>query len=212
MDDAIAEFSAITGSTTEVATHFLTMTDGDTQQAIQLFFDSPELGAAVASDNPSTMPQRAQVPASRHISAGREDSKGVIHVDSDDDDIPMDDDEDEGAYIPDGPNSRPAVQPTYNPPPSRPTASVPFADYEDDEAMARRMQEELYAGGDMAGDMNEGVRAPLARTTETLVGPGADWGPEDIHEAVLQQMRARAQPRSTLEEMPKSYFRQLICA
>ena len=72
------------------------------------------------------------------------------------------------------------------------------ADYEDDEAVARRLQEELYAGGDAAGgyDADE-VRAPMARTTETLVGgQGGDWPPDDMNAAILQQMRARQQPRS----------------
>ena len=72
------------------------------------------------------------------------------------------------------------------------------ADTEDDEAIARRMQEELYAGSDLPGGFGEdGVRAPIARTTETLVGgPDGDWPPGDMHAAVLQQMRARQQPRS----------------
>lgn len=67
---------------------------------------------------------------------------------------------------------------------------------EDDEAMARRMQQEMYRGGINGDDIpGEEVRAPMARTTETLLGPNADWrdDPDDMHAAVLEQMRARHQ-------------------
>ena len=64
--------------------------------------------------------------------------------------------------------------------------------------MARRLQEELY-GVTGTRDVvdSEGVRAPIARTTETLVGPaGYDMDDEDdVRAAVAEQMRARRQPR-----------------
>jgi hypothetical protein len=59
--------------------------------------------------------------------------------------------------------------------------------------MARRLQEEMYGGGagDIGGD-DEAVRAPMARTTETLVGPDLDFGDEeDMHTNILSQLRAR---------------------
>ena len=73
---------------------------------------------------------------------------------------------------------------------------------EDDEAMARRMQEEMYGGGGGGGgaqsdiDPETGVRAPMARTTETLVGPGSgggDWrnDPEEMNAAIFEQMQRR---------------------
>ncbi|KAJ5782745.1 hypothetical protein N7457_004519 [Penicillium paradoxum] len=63
--------------------------------------------------------------------------------------------------------------------------------FDDDEAMARRLQEEMYGGP--GGPVNEDeVRAPMARTTETLVGPGADFDSgEDMHADILSQLRAR---------------------
>lgn len=66
--------------------------------------------------------------------------------------------------------------------------------FDDDEAMARRLQEQMYGG--LAGPNNEDeVRAPLARTTETLVGPGADYDSgEDMHANILSQLRARGRP------------------
>lgn len=62
---------------------------------------------------------------------------------------------------------------------------------DDDEAMARRLQEQMY-GGPGGLDNDDEVRAPLARTTETLVGPGADYDSgEDMHANILSQLRAR---------------------
>ncbi|KAE8361434.1 hypothetical protein BDV27DRAFT_28690 [Aspergillus caelatus] len=67
--------------------------------------------------------------------------------------------------------------------------------YEDDEAMARRLQEEMYGGGGGGGAAveDDGVRAPMARTTETLVGPDADFDDGDMHTSILGQLRARQQ-------------------
>jgi UBX domain-containing protein 7 len=62
-------------------------------------------------------------------------------------------------------------------------------DFEDDEAMARRLQEEMYGS---RGQEQE-VRAPIARQAETLVGPGADIMDdyEDAMQARLQAIRQR---------------------
>ncbi|KAJ5082131.1 hypothetical protein N7532_011174 [Penicillium argentinense] len=97
-----------------------------------------------------------------------EDESGVVHIDSDSDD--------------DIENQRPAE-----------------STFEDDAAMARRLQEEMYGGegatgggGHGAGFDDDGVRAPMARTTETLVGPGADYDDDDaMHTNILSQLRAR---------------------
>ena len=157
------------------------MTDNNAQQAIQLFFDSPDLASGVDQPSQPTAPPipHSSRPQPRATSVGREDSRGVVHLDSDDDEdlINVDDDEDEAQAA------------------SRAAAVGRNADYEDDEAIARRMQEELYAGGDASGGFDaDGVRAPIGRTTETLVGgPGGDWPPDDMRAAVLEQMRARQQ-------------------
>jgi hypothetical protein len=59
--------------------------------------------------------------------------------------------------------------------------------FDDDEAMARRLQEEMYGGPGGVPDEDE-VRAPMARTTETLVGPGADFDSgEFMHADILRQ-------------------------
>jgi UBX domain-containing protein 7 len=183
MDDAISTVVAITGSTPQVARHFLSLTDGDAEQAIQLFFDSPDLSSGMAQEASATTTAQPTRSEERSFRGGRRDP---INVDSDDEDVAMDIDPDFDNDFSEG--QHPSDVPT--------TITQNTREYEEDEAIARRIQEELYAGGDMTGDVNsQGVRAPLARTTETLVGPGAEWTQE---EAVLEQLRARQQPRASM--------------
>lgn len=92
-----------------------------------------------------------------------QDESGVVQIDSDTDD-----------------DARPAQ--------TRPAQAAGGPPFEDDAAMARRLQEEMY-GERTAGDEDE-VRAPMARTTETLVGPEADFD-DDMHSHILNQLRAR---------------------
>jgi hypothetical protein len=178
MDEAIAAFTSFTGQTEDVARRYLGMTDNNPEQAVSLFFEAPDLGGS--NDN---APQQSApaVPTSTRpqpaTTRPREDSDGVVHLDSDDDDMDTDDnnfgDEDNAA--------------------AQAAALARAADVEDDEAMARRMQEELYAGGDSSGGFDaDGVRAPIARTTETLVGGPGGWDADDMHDTVLEQIRARA--------------------
>lgn len=174
MNSAEGDFSAITGATPQVARHFLQMTDFDLQQAIQLYFDSPDL-AATAGTAPPPVPA-----ASRPSQAGREDDNGVVHLDSDDD---FDMDAPDNASDNDSAGQAAASSNVQN-------------TYEDDEAMARRLQAEMYQGGAMGGGGggDDDVRAPIARTTETLLGPGAQMGPSG---SIMEQLRRRGQPRSS---------------
>lgn len=72
--------------------------------------------------------------------------------------------------------------------PGQPPAASYF---EDDAAMARRLQEEMYGGGGTQNNEDD-VRAPMARTTETLVEPEVDFdGDADMHANILSQLRAR---------------------
>lgn len=184
-------FTAITGTSQQVARHFLRMTDGDVQQGIQLFFDSPDLGTGISQDPQmvDTLPSHVSYSG---VNIGRTDAEGVVHLGSDDDtaDAAMDIDENEAVAN------------------NTMRSAAPPRDYEDDEAMARRMQEELYGGSDGAAPNSNDVRAPIARTTETLVG-GPDegwWGQDDMQAAVLQQMRARPQPRAGMNLFKPSTF------
>ncbi|KAJ5092082.1 hypothetical protein NUU61_006952 [Penicillium alfredii] len=148
-NDVVAQFTEITGSTPELATQYLQLTDFNIEQAMQLYFEN---GGAPLTEDPPQPP--------RHT--GYEDESGVVHLDSDDE-----------------------APPTALPRSS--TTSGLGSTFEDDAAMARRLQQEMYGGPD---NDNDEVRAPMARTTETLVGPEPDFD-DDMHANILGQLRAR---------------------
>ncbi|KAI4129967.1 MAG: hypothetical protein LQ338_001973 [Usnochroma carphineum] len=203
-DEALAQFASITGTQPEKARQYLSFTDGDVQQAIELFFanEGADLGVPATSNppisshappvpDPSTRPQASQ--------RARQGSDGIVHIYSDSDSDP------------DYSTSRTPTLPTRQPAPAGRTASTHQAAsrstppilqapnrVDDDEAFARQLQQEMYgeAGVDSAVDP-EGVRAPIARTTETLIGPDSfdPDDPEDMNAAVYQQLRARQRPR-----------------
>ncbi|KAH7134156.1 hypothetical protein EDB81DRAFT_92592 [Dactylonectria macrodidyma] len=191
MDDNIATFNAITGASPDVARSFLEMTAGNFERAIELFYENPDLASGVGAGlSANAAPIVNPTPATRP-SFGTQDSDGVIHIDSDDDedmqfDDDTDNDADEGRAV--------AAQ------------AAALAQEEEDMAMAKRLQEELYqenhgaGAGSGSGSAMDDVRAPIARTTETLVAPGPSWGggEEDMEAALLEQLRRRQQqqPRS----------------
>ena len=157
-EEDVLNFVAITSADPQKAAQYLSLTDNNLEQAIQLYFDSPNLdfGVAPAASAPSAnAPSNVQNP---------------IEIDSDEE---MD--FDAGAQI------------EANTPPAR------NQNVESDEEMARRLQEEMYGG--MGGGTGETeVRAPMQRTTETLVGPGSNWGPPDggdLDDMIQQQLAAR---------------------
>jgi len=149
MDDDIAQFTAITSAEPERAQQYLSLTDGNLEQAIQLFFDTGGV------DMGATVPSQPTQATTQPSTSNRGDEGGIISIDSDDED----------ERLPAGSN------------------------LEDDEAMARRLQEEAYG----AGGAQEEVRAPMARRTEALVGPDAAWdsGADDMRSAMAEQMMAR---------------------
>lgn len=168
-DDVVAQFTEITGSNPELATQYLQLADFNIEQAMQLYFEND--GAPLTQEPPAST--SASQPASR--STRFQDESGVVDIDSDDD------------VTVDETRSAPRAQPAQG------------STYEDDAAMARRLQEEMYGGGGPGGGGHGGgvgdeddVRAPMARTTETLVGPDADFD-DDMHASILGQLRARQQ-------------------
>lgn len=158
-DESISMFIAFTESSPEKAQQYLQLTDGNVEQAVELFFNNPDLGVAATAPSSDPAP-----PSTR------------------DNPIPIEDDD-----LPD-------LQETGR-------GDAGGLSFEDDEAMARRLQEEMYGGrglGGAAGDADaEGVRAPMARTTETLVGPNSDWrdDPSEMRAAIAEQMMARQRRR-----------------
>ncbi|KAL8652039.1 MAG: hypothetical protein Q9226_004433 [Calogaya cf. arnoldii] len=199
MDDgALAQFTSITGTKPETAQRYLAVTDGDLPQAIELFFandgadlDIPSASNPSASSRPPPVPPPATRPSQE---------QHAVQIDSDSD--PDYDD-----YPSTGRPASTARQParvdrgkssSHTPSSSTPPTYNAAGVVNDDEAFARQLQQEMYgeAGLDTALDP-EGIRAPIARTTETLVGPDSSDAndPEDMNAAVLDQLRARQRPR-----------------
>lgn len=187
MDDAVVQFMAITDQDATVAAGYLGMTEGDVMAAVNMFYENPDIAnsfansinptsaaAAASSSMGAAAPARPQG-SSRPI--GREDSSGVIHIDSDDDDdddFEIPDEEDDDA--------------DHNP-----AELHRIAQESDDAAMAQRLQQEMYGEGAMASD---GVRAPIQRTTETLVAPSGYGGDQDDFHAYEQMRQRVARPNS----------------
>ncbi|KAF2454900.1 hypothetical protein BDY21DRAFT_399028 [Lineolata rhizophorae] len=197
-DDLVASFTAITSADPARARQYLGLTDGNLEQAIQLFFDSPNLDFTPSEATSGAAPPASATgtSSSARLSAGRTDAAGVVHIDSDD--------EEEASAAAARARSASAAPPAVG-------------DYEGDEAMARRLQEELYgesgggggagagagAGGLGMGMGEGGVRAPMARTTETLVGNedegmgiGMEFGrPGTMNSAVMEHLFRRDRGR-----------------
>lgn len=178
-EENISNFAGITGSSTDVARGFLQIAGGDMERAVALYFENPELvsgmSAGLAGASTSTSSRPAQTASSRtRANLPREDSSGVIHISDDDDDDDMND----YNYEDDGDDGHEAALLAAN-----------TAQEEEDAAMAKRLQEELYQQGGAQGAEAD-VRAPIARTTETLVAPESAWGPND-DEAILENIRRR---------------------
>lgn len=168
-DDPVAQFMAITDQSAAVASGCLAMTEGDMMAAVNMFFENPDIAnsfpqSSAGAPSSSSRPQAAST-SNRNI--GREDESGVIHIDDDDDDIAPADHDDSLAD------------------------AERIAQENDDAAMARRIQEEMYGENPATTD---GVRAPIARTTETLVAPSGYGGMDDDYE-MLDQLRRRNRPR-----------------
>ncbi|KAK4995876.1 UBX domain protein Ubx2, partial [Elasticomyces elasticus] len=184
MDEDIAQITSICSTEPERAQQYLTLADGNVEQAIQLFFDYGGADMAASVPTPHADPPLAEQRSrsSRPSRAYVEDEDGVVHLDSDEEMSDVGGDE---AAVRQAQNVTPPQHPAL-------AGGQTGADMEDDEAMARRLQEEMYGGGG-AGDGFGEVRAPMARTAETLVGPNADWrnDPNEMRAAVMEQMAAR---------------------
>ena len=204
----IAQFASITGSSQALAAQYLRLADNNTEQAIELYYanDGADLEPSTQTPLPS-QPSSIPAPSTRPTGRGRgyQDQEGVVHLDSDQEDPDYSDAEDvevlgQGRREPiptGGPIS--TLQTSSSTTHSAGQATMPI---DDDEAVARRLQEEFYGaagrtGGGVAETLDEhGYRAPIARTTETLVGQGS-FDPTDDDEmraAVMEQIAARRQP------------------
>ncbi|KAL2261227.1 hypothetical protein VTK26DRAFT_4537 [Humicola hyalothermophila] len=188
--EQVDAFIGITGANRTAAEHMLELCGADLEQAIQLWYADEDLqrtltnaGSSTAA-GPSARTNQASSSSSRpsRPQIGRDDAQGVIHIDSDDD-VQMTEDDSFGQFDDDDDAAEAA-------------SIARKAQEEEDAAMAKRLQEELYGGAGPQGSADEGgVRAPIARTTETLIGPS--YGEEDDGSAFMyEQMRRRHQTRA----------------
>lgn len=175
-DDAIAQVVMVTNTTPEKAAQYLTLADGDPDQAVTLFFENG--GADLVGRASPSAPATSQ-PAAPPRASATGNAQNPINVDDDD---MLDDD-------------NPQITHSQIVGPQHPEHQSSL--YEDDAAMARRLQEEMYGSvGDANGE--EAVRAPLARQSETLLGPGADAGgfsaaeiPGEVERRMQEMQRRR---------------------
>ncbi|KAL2271401.1 hypothetical protein VTJ83DRAFT_772 [Remersonia thermophila] len=172
-EDDIASFMAITGASRTAAERMLELSGSDLEHAIQLWFSDEDLQRSLSTAGPSTSAPAQSTSRSTQQNRsriGREDAQGVIHIDSDDDVDMTENDFDDAEDV---------------------AEIARRAQEEEDAAMAKKLQEELYQS-----QPADEVRAPMARTTETLVAPSYD-ADDDSHAALLEQFRrrqARARP------------------
>lgn len=134
MDEAIANFIAVTDLSSAKAEQYLRIADGNLEQALQLFFDGIEIDAPGPPSQPSAGARAQPIAIDDDEEADLQQAIRSSRFHDQDDD-----------------------------------SMTGFGEVEDDEAMARRLQEELNASS------SNGVRAPIARTRETLVGPEDDF-------------------------------------
>ena len=200
MDDgALAQFVSITGTKPETARQYLGFTDGDVQQAIELFFanEGADLEATPASNPPApSYPPPVPDPSTRPPANQRD----IVRIDSDSDSDLLE----YSSQPTSGPGARPPASAArtgsalHTLSESAPPIHQAASRVDEDEAFAHRLQQEMYgeAGVETTGDP-EVVRAPIARTTETLIGPDSfdPNDPQEMNAAVLQQIRARQRPR-----------------
>ena len=209
MDEAEqAQFMSITGASPSTAAQYIQLADGNLEGAIEIFYanDGASLEQTAqttqVSQPPPVPPPSTRPPSHRH---GYDDTQGIVHIDSDGEEQQMSDDGEVQVIAQNQGRGSSASAAALQTPPvaTPPTGGAPSLMY-DDEAMARRLQEEFYGEGaaqvtnGRAEPLDEhGYRAPMGRTTETLVGPGTldPDNPEEMRAAVMEQMMARRQRR-----------------
>ena len=189
-EDLEAQFTAVTAASSNVARQYLRLGGNDLEQAIQLFFanDGADLEPAGANQAPPVPATSTRPPGHPQ---GYTDAAGVVHLDSEGEN----DAEHTGADEVEMANSDRT--------PHHEALAAEDHPVDDDEALARRLQEEDYgsyeggAGGSVPVD-EHGYRAPIARTTQTLVGPDSfdPSNAEEMRAAVMEQMLARRQARA----------------
>lgn len=177
MDAAIAQIVTITSASPERAAQYLQLADGDLDSAVMLYFENNGADPSGGSSSYSAPLPPPPPPASSRP-GGTGDAQDPIDID--DGTISDDNDPEVTGFRKVGRSGEMSQ--------SQNRGSTFDADAE----YARRLQEEMYGGARGQGPAGEEeVRAPIARQSETLLGPGADVGPlddRDLPAHVMQQM------------------------
>lgn len=196
MDNEIGQFVAFTAAPEATARGFLEMTNGDVMQAVQLFFDQPELQTSIAAA--SSAPQSAPFAPAVAVptSSGRDRNNAItINSDDDDDDVQMLDSDD-------GRDDEEATVEHRSE-----FAAIRQAQEEEDARLAQQMQEDLYK---QAPVDEHGVRAPIARTTETLVEPAyggpAAMGYDEDDDEIRQRLAEMERRRRNMQQQQREYL------
>lgn len=169
MDANVAQIVSITSTTPERAAQYLQLADGDLDAAVMLYFESDGV-------DPSGAPTTNAEASSTSNQGGFGDVQNTI------------DDDDQGVLDSETRNNgkgRGHHQPL--------SGQSKGTSLNSDEEYARKLQDEMYGGLGRPGTSGEHeVRAPIARQTETLLGPGAEMGgldDEEIPAQVMNQMQ-----------------------
>ncbi len=177
-EETVTNFMALTDANEHVARSFLEVTNGDLAQAAELFFESPEMvttfnqaSASRAHDPPRLPEARPATQPTYGVHARPSDDARDGHTP-----IQIESDSEFEDDIFD--NESAAVQAE---------TVARSAQEEEDAAMAKRLQEELYAEPTTT-TAADGIRAPMGRTTETLVASGFDMGEGEHDEVAMQVM------------------------
>lgn len=182
MDDDIAQIVAITSAPPERAAQYLQLADGDLDSAVMLYFENNGADPSGGPTFESAPPPSAPPTSSRPQASGDADN-------------PIDIDE---TNTSDG--NDPATTRFQRPGGVGASTQSRSQDptFDADAEYARKLQEEMYGIPGMEGLEEDGeIRAPIARQSETLLGPGAETLSErDIPAHVLDQMN-RVQNRRT---------------
>lgn len=217
--DTLVQFAGITGSSDHIAAQYLGFAEGNIEQAMELYYanDGADLQPSSTHSHQPQAPPPVPLPSTRPPSHRQryEDEEGIVHLDSDEEDKNYDDNDGDEVEITRRPGviGRPSVASRIPVGRASPTGR-PGANMDDDEAIARRLQDELYGAvgrgpinGNGASEVldEHGYRAPIGRTTETLVGPESfdPSNAEEMRAAVMEQMNARRQgprPRGKMSQ------------
>lgn len=187
MNEAIEYFKSFTGQKDEVAQRYLGLTENVAEHAIQLFYDSPDLALGLEPSSLNSTKNSSDLSQPQVVPKHKKNNVDFVNIDDDNDSMDHENDDVIISDVRKIGSERGNIQ-----------------DVENDELVARRIQAEIY-GGDTSITSNdtEGVRAPMERRKEILVGGGDEvWQAENSHISNLQRARGGLYSRPGIFNQP----------